>query len=171
MSIETREWETPEARWTLHGPGIAFPEEREEEALTLLKAAVTASKRAYAPYSKFHVGAALSAVNQSGKSRTFHGCNIENASYGATMCAERVAIFSAVSAGFPGIDLLALSTRDSVNAVDLNYRSPCGICRQVMSEFSEAATLILIDGGTDENGLVCADVMTIDTVLPWRFSL
>ena len=92
----------------------------------LLAAAKSAQRRAHAPYSKFHVGAAL--LTKSGKIVT--GCNVENASYGLTICAERVAITKAVSEGhrkFKAIAVVAPS----------NALSPCGACRQVLAEFGE----------------------------------
>jgi len=92
----------------------------------LIAAAKSAQRRAHAPYSKFHVGAAL--LTKSGK--IFTGCNVENASYGLTICAERVAITKAVSEGhrqFQTIAVVAPSTA----------LSPCGACRQVLAEFGE----------------------------------
>jgi len=88
----------------------------------LYKAAIQAQKRAYAPYSKYHVGAAL---NASGK--VIVGCNVENASYGATICAERSAIFSAVSQGYKNFSSLVVVTS--------NGATPCALCLQVISEF------------------------------------
>lgn len=87
--------------------------------------AVNAYNTAYAKYSKFHVGAAV----QTNTGKVFSGCNIENASYGATVCAERVAIWKAVSESGPAtkIDMLCLVTK--------NGDVPCGMCLQVMSEF------------------------------------
>jgi len=93
-----------------------------EELISLAKKACS---NAYAPYSKFNVGAAL--LTKNGK--IFTGSNIENASYGATVCAERVAIFKAVSEGEREFESIAIYT----NADKLSF--PCGICRQVMIEF------------------------------------
>lgn len=92
----------------------------------LSDAAMEAQKRAYVPYSKFRVGAAV--LDEDG--RIYSGCNIENSSYGATNCAERTAIFCAVAAGARQITMLAVITDDD------DYARPCGICRQVMSEFA-----------------------------------
>ena len=92
----------------------------------LLEIAKNAAEYSYSPYSKFRVGAAL--LTKSGKIYT--GCNIENASYGATVCAERTAVFKALSEGEKEFDAIAVYSPDSENC------SPCGICRQVLSEFS-----------------------------------
>jgi len=92
----------------------------------LLHAAMAARERAYAPYSNFLVGAALRTAD----GEVFVGCNVENASYGGTVCAERVALFNAVAAlgTFEVADFLLVTDTDPV-------ASPCGMCRQVMNEF------------------------------------
>ncbi|MGP8199852.1 MAG: cytidine deaminase [Limisphaerales bacterium] len=99
----------------------------------LLKRARAAMKCAYAPYSKFQVGAAV--LLRDG--RIFTGCNVENASYGLTICAERNAIFAAVaaSAGKPTIVAVAVVNRRGVPC------SPCGACRQVIAEFGPDAVV------------------------------
>ena len=91
----------------------------------LIEMAKEAREKAYVPYSKFQVGAAL--VTKEGK--VFTGCNVENASFGLTCCAERTAIFKAVSEGYRDFEALA------VIADVPTVCSPCGACRQVMSEF------------------------------------
>ena len=99
----------------------------------LVKAAQRARQAAYAPYSHFAVGAAL--LTRSGQVVT--GCNVENASFGLTVCAERVAILKAVSEG--ETDFLALAVVTSVDG------SPCGACRQVMAEFAPDMPVIIAD--------------------------
>lgn len=122
---------------------------------SLVAAALAAKKRAYAPYSRFQVGAAL--VDDRG--RMFTGCNIENASYGATCCAERTAIFKAVSEGAHKIRRLAVVCDDA------DYCRPCGICRQVMSEFA-AADFQLISAKPDGSFIV----LTMNEILPFAFT-
>jgi cytidine deaminase len=99
----------------------------------LIEKAIEAMNKAYAPYSSFKVGAAL--LTKSG--RIFTGCNVENASFGLSICAERVAIFSAVSAGELQFEkLVVVANTDSPV-------SPCGACRQVMSEFGDFEVLLV----------------------------
>lgn len=105
----------------------------------LLDEAFTIQKQAYAPYSNFRVGAAL--LGKSG--RIYLGCNIENASYSPTCCAERLAIFKAVSEGERDFTALAIVS-------DSNQPTPpCGVCRQVLSEFCQADMPIIC---SDKNG-------------------
>ena len=101
----------------------------------LLRAAHEAAKHAYAPYSRFTVGAAI--LLEDG--RVFLGCNVENVSYGLTNCAERTAIFSAVAASVAKPHLRAVAV---VNGSGKEC-SPCGACRQVMAEFSTAETVVI----------------------------
>ena len=99
----------------------------------LIETAVQAQKRAYCPYSRYPVGAAV----LTGNGRVFAGCNVENASYGLAMCAERAAIYHAVASGHDAIKAVAV-----VGAA----AKPCGACRQVMYEFSDKDTdLYLVD--------------------------
>ena len=99
----------------------------------LVALAKEAMEHAYVPYSHFKVGAAL--LTKDG--RVFKGCNIENASYGATNCAERTAIFKAVSEGYREFDAIAIVASSG------DYASPCGICRQVLFEFLPDGKVIL----------------------------
>jgi cytidine deaminase len=103
----------------------------------LLRVARAAMKKAYAPYSKFRVGAAL--LTTTGK--IFSGCNVENASYGMTNCAERTAIFSAVAEIGPKLEVSAIAV---VNDQGVPC-SPCGACRQVIYEFGPDATVFFQD--------------------------
>ena len=106
----------------------------EEELLDrLVDAATEASTHSYSPYSEFSVGAAV--LTSSGK--IYSGANIENSSYGATMCAERVAVFKAISEGENRIEAIAIYT----NAASLAF--PCGMCLQVLSEFAEDIPVVL----------------------------
>lgn len=105
--------------------------ERERE---LISKAVGARERAYAPYSGFKVGAAL--LSRDG--RIFTGCNVENASYGLTVCAERVALFKAVSEGAREFEAIAI-------ACGKGPCSPCGACRQVLFEFAPDLRVIMTD--------------------------
>ena len=106
---------------------------QEETFDRLIDAATEAIGNSYSPYSQFPVGAAV--LTESG--RIYSGTNIENASYGATVCAERVAIFKAVSEGDARISAVAIYT----NAANLAF--PCGMCLQVMSEFCDDIPIIL----------------------------
>src|SRR3989338_5409194 len=100
---------------------------------SLVQKAAEVRKNAYAPYSKFLVGAAL----ETEEGKIFLGVNVENASYGATTCAERSAIFAAVSNGYRKFKRIAIVTDTSKPSV------PCGLCLQVLHEFSPKLELIL----------------------------
>ena len=120
----------------------------------LLEAALAARERAYAPYSKFLVGAAVRA--ESGKIYT--GCNIENASYGLTVCAERNALFSAVGAGERKFTALCV-VGDTEEPI-----SPCGACPQVMAEFKVPCIILAnLKGDVKE--------YTLEELLPYGFTL
>ena len=106
---------------------------RADVAAKLLRSAKRVMKNAHAPYSNFRVGAAILLSNR----KIFSGCNVENASYGMTNCAERTAIFSAVAQLGPNIEILAVSV---VNGQGVPC-SPCGACRQVIYEFGPDATV------------------------------
>src|ERR1700722_451445 len=106
----------------------------------LLEAGRLMSRSAYCPYSNFHVGAAIRAGG-----RIFGGANIENASYGLTICAERTAAFAAILAGAGPIEAIAVACVDAPEGSDPVMLMPCGACRQVLSEFAEPSTPVLID--------------------------
>jgi len=107
----------------------------------LIEAARKAKENSYSPYSKFRVGAALSLAD----GQVFSGTNIENASYGLTCCAERVAIFSARAASTEKITALAISIGEDDAGLEPESLVPCGACRQVMSEFMGADTPVIVD--------------------------
>jgi len=123
----------------------------------LLEAARKAANRAYAPYTKFRVGAAVLADG-----RLFSGCNIENASVGLTVCAERTAIFGAVSSGRRCLEAIAVSCIDVGADAPRGGRMPCGACRQVIAEFAEPSTPVHIDG---------VGTCTVADLLPQPFTL
>ena len=100
---------------------------------SLIAAARHVRENAHAPYSNFRVGSALRATS----GRIFSGCNVENATYGLTVCAERVAIFKAISEGERGFDAVAVVTDTD------KLTPPCGACRQLLWEFCGDATVIL----------------------------
>lgn len=120
----------------------------------LINSAIKARDLAYTPYSKFNVGAAL--LTQSGK--VYTGCNIENAAYPVTLCAERVAIFKAISEGETDFKALAV-VADTDRPVP-----PCGSCRQVMSEFFTETTDIYIS-----NLQLDIKETTLEEILPFSF--
>jgi cytidine deaminase len=107
----------------------------------LLETARLASQAAYCDYSHFPVGAAL--LTDDG--RVFGGCNVENASYGLTICAERVAVFTAVAAGARRVRRIAIACPGG-DPLRPNTLMPCGACRQVLAEFAAPDLLVLIDG-------------------------
>lgn len=106
----------------------------------LLKAAQTAQKQAYAPYSNFYVGAALLLADD----EIITGCNVENASYGATVCAERVAVWSAVAAG-------KLSPQNPPKALAVTVL-PCALCLQVLAEFAGPELPVLVAAADNTEG-------------------
>ncbi len=123
------------------------------ERQSLIDLANDARKRAYVPYSKYPVGAALRTKN----GRIYTGVNVENAAYPHTMCAERVAIFKAVSEGESEFEVIAVVTN--------NGGSPCGGCRQVMAEFG-LDTIVLIANGEGK----LQKEMTVAELLPEAFT-
>lgn len=121
----------------------------------LKEAALAARQEAYVPYSSFAVGAAI--LDEEGF--LFTGCNIENASYGLTNCAERTAVFSMVAKGSRKIQAIAV-VADSPTAI-----SPCGACRQVLAEFSQADTPVLLCNLSEDTVQT-----TVGNLLPYGFS-
>ena len=119
----------------------------------LIRAALDAQQRAFCPYSDFPVGAAL----RTGSGRIYQGVNVENASYGLTICAERVAASSAVAAGERDFSEIVVVSRTGV--------SPCGACRQFLAEFNPNLSIVMIDS-------LKPDIVyetTLTELLPGRF--
>lgn len=126
----------------------------------LIEMATDARKMAYAPYSKFKVGAALLGSN----GIVYLGCNVENASYSATNCAERTAIFSAVAEGQTEFEAIAIVGGQEDDA-ELEYCTPCGVCRQVLREFCDPETFEIILARNVEE----YKVFTLEDLLPLSF--
>jgi cytidine deaminase len=118
----------------------------------LIAEAMKAREKAHAPYSRFAVGAALLAKS----GRIYTGCNVENASYGLSTCAERVAVFKAVSEGERDFEAIAVVTEKGV--------PPCGACRQVLMEFGEDIQVIVANGAGEYR------VFTLRELLPEAFT-
>ena len=127
---------------------------------TLVEAAIEATKYAYVPYSNFKVGAAILAEN----GKIYTGCNIENASYSPTNCAERTAIFKAVSEGVTKFKKIAVVGGPGGNLE--NYCPPCGVCRQVISEFADDEFELIL--GTSKNTYAVYNFF--EEVLPLSFT-
>jgi len=125
----------------------------DHEKQTLIDLANVARQRAYAPYSRYPVGAAL----RTKTGRIFTGVNVENAAYPHTMCAERVAIFKAVSEGEKEFEVISVVTN--------NGGSPCGGCRQVLAEFGLDTIVLMADG----NGKLVKET-TVRELLPEAFT-
>lgn len=125
----------------------------------LIKAAMDARENAYAPYSHFFVGAAL----LTGEGKLYTGCNVENASYGATNCAERTAFFKAVSEGERSFAAIAIAGGPKGQGMG-DYAYPCGICRQVMKEFCGPDFKIFVVKSEEDY-----KEYTLEQLLPWGF--
>ena len=121
----------------------------------LIERAKTARENAYAPYSHFRVGAAV----LTGEGHCYTGCNVENASYGLTCCAERVAVYSAIAGGESNIQALAIISDGD------EYITPCGACRQVLAEFNPDMQVIMANNKGEYR------VSTATELLPAAFSL
>lgn len=122
----------------------------------LIARAVEVKQSAYAPYSHFRVGTAL--LTKSGK--IFTGCNVENVSYSATNCAERTAVYKAISEGEREFTAIA------INGDNNDYLPPCGVCRQVLAEFCDMETFEVILANSEED----YRIVTLDKLLPGAFS-
>ena len=127
----------------------------ENEISEMIELAMQARTKAYAPYSNFQVGACVKMENGS----YYTGCNIENASYGATNCAERTAVFKAVYEGERQFSAIAVASDSE------NFTAPCGVCRQVLAEFCDA-----------EMPVICINregkyrILSLGELLPFAFS-
>ena len=126
--------------------------------LELMRLAEEARAYSYAPYSRFSVGAAL--LTKNGK--VYTGCNIENASYTPTNCAERTAVFKAISEGERDFDAIAVIAAPEGEAG--KFCAPCGVCRQVLREFCEPTTFRVLLGTTEE-----VQSFTLSELLPASF--
>lgn len=126
---------------------------------TLIKEAIAAREHAYTPYSHFKVGAAL--LGKSGK--IYRGCNIENAGYTPSNCAERTAFFKAVSEG--ELEFEAIAIVAGPEGGELAFTAPCGVCRQVMMEFCDYETFRIIIGTSPE----AYQEFTLKDMLPFGF--
>lgn len=122
----------------------------------LLKLAFKAMDHAYAPYSHYHVGACVLTKDN----KTFIGANIENASYGATNCGERSAIFAAYSHGYRKDDIKAIAIVSNGHRIG----APCGICRQVLSELIDEHCPIILSNGKE------TVIKSVAELLPMRFT-
>lgn len=126
----------------------------------LIKAAIEAAKNSYSPYSKFRVGAAL--LSEDGK--VYLGCNIENSAYSPSNCAERTAFFKAISEGTTKFKAIAIV--GGKNGDFANFCTPCGVCRQVMSEFCDEDFIIILGNKNLE-----FEKYTLGNLLPHSFDL
>ena len=129
------------------------------DAAALVQAALDARRNAYVPYSHYAVGAAL--LTEEGE--IFHGCNVENASYGATNCAERTAFFRAVSQGKRKFRAIAIAG-GMEGEKPVEYAYPCGICRQVMREFCKDDFIIIVAKSVED-----FQEYRLEEILPFGF--
>lgn len=130
-----------------------------QQIRALIKTAMEQLKFSYVPYSHFHVGAALLAKDGT----VFTGCNIENAAYGPTNCAERTAFFKAVSEGTK--EFSAICVVGGMNGEITEYAPPCGVCRQVMMEFCDPESFQVILAKNPEE----YQILTLKEILPLGF--
>lgn len=133
----------------------------ESQQKNLIGEAIEARKNAYTPYSHFKVGAALLTKN----GEIVRGCNIENAAYGPTNCAERTAFFKAISDGVMDFTAIAIvGGNESEADVFSGYAYPCGVCRQVMREFCKSDFEVIVAKSIDEY-----KVYSLEQILPESF--
>lgn len=135
-------------------------EKIEDRLPELIEKAIDMRNYSYAPYSKFRVGAALLAKD----GKIFGGCNIENAAYGPSNCAERTAFFKAVSEGVQDFSAIVIAGGPEEGIRD--FCAPCGVCRQVMAEFCEADSFLVILAKSVEE----YEVYTLSELFPKSFS-
>lgn len=132
----------------------------EEQKRQLIREALAAREHSYSPYSQYRVGAALLAED----GRIFQGCNIENAAYTPTNCAERTAVFKAVSEGCRAFSAIAVVGGKEEKPTG-EYAYPCGVCRQVLREFTEPSAFIVICARSEED----YREFTLEKLLPESF--
>lgn len=130
------------------------------EGIELVREALRARENSYSPYSGFAVGAAV--VTKTGQ--IYRGCNIENSAYGPTICAERTAIFKAVSEGIREFEAIAIVGGQAGKEPE-EYCAPCGVCRQVMSEFCDTDMPVYLYNGKE------VKAYTLGELLPLAFEL
>lgn len=128
-------------------------------AKLLIRDAIEAMQNAYAPYSHHHVGAALLTKQQ----KIFKGCNVESSSYSPTNCAERTAVFKAISEGEREFSAIAIV--GGKNGVLKDYCSPCGVCRQVLREFVDPKSFLVILAKSEEDFMI----FFLEELLPLSF--
>lgn len=131
-----------------------------EQIQNLIAKAIKMLEFSYVPYSKFHVGAALLSANGT----VYTGCNIENAAYGPSNCAERTAVFKAVSEGVKEFEAIAVV--GGPEGIIKDFCPPCGVCRQVLAEFCNRDFKVILAKSTSEY-----KIFTLGELLPESFSL
>lgn len=169
IAIADHVTETPLGTITV--PGIMIPERmfvvEPQQIRDLIEAARLATETAYNnfPAAIFPVGAAC-IMQDDGEAQVFTAANCENGVLNAGICAERALLHYVVAQGFRRIKYLVVSTANRDK--DITMRSPCGLCRQTISEFADENTLIIIDHQQDGK---LADIVDINRLLPWRYKL
>ena len=144
----------------MHGVNMNGFELTEQKINQLVELALRARERAYVPYSHFRVGACLMSKNGT----LYCGCNIENAGYTPTNCAERTAVFKAVSEGCRKLSAIAIV--GGLKDGECDYTYPCGICRQVIAEFAEQGCVIVVAKNKQEYRMY-----SVEELLPETFHL